>query len=98
MSSVTEKVRRPARGGSRRLSRTEQAGSIERLRRYVADTLWAEGHREELLRRYPEQWVAVFDKRVIGHDADPAALLSRLPDPAYTYQMFLTKDPWDAIL
>ena len=45
------------------------------LRRFHMDTQYYEAHREELLERYPEQWVAIYDKQVVGTAPDFDQLL-----------------------
>lgn len=36
------------------------------LQNFQRDIDYAEAHREELLNRYPEQWVAILDQQVVG--------------------------------
>lgn len=38
----------------------------QELERYRNDALYFEEHRQELLERYPEQWVAVYNREVAG--------------------------------
>ena len=45
------------------------------LQRFKADTAYFEAHRGELLHHYPEQWVAIFDRRVVASDANFDKLL-----------------------
>ncbi len=40
--------------------------------------LFYEAHREELLRQYPEQWVAIFEERVVGVNEEFDRLLEDL--------------------
>ncbi len=45
----------------------QQQDSIsQRLQRFQRDIDYYEAHREELLDRYPEQWVAVFNEQVVS--------------------------------
>ena len=43
----------------------EQDSVSQRLQRFQRDIDYYEGHREELLDRYPEQWVAIFNEQVV---------------------------------
>ncbi len=40
-------------------------GISQRLQRFQRDIDYYETHREELLNRYPEQWVAIFNEQVV---------------------------------
>ena len=40
------------------------------LQRFKRDTAYYEQHREELLEKYPEQWVAIFREKVVGASPD----------------------------
>ena len=44
------------------------------------DALYFEAHREELLKRYPEQWVAILKGEVVGADPNFDRLLDQLQD------------------
>ena len=48
------------------------------LRRFERDIDYYQAHRDELLRKYPEQWVAIFDQQVAGADPDVDRLLEKL--------------------
>ena len=48
------------------------------LQRFKRDTQYYEAHREELLTKYPEQWVAVFNQQVVGAAPDFEQLLAML--------------------
>jgi hypothetical protein len=48
------------------------------LRRLQKDTRYFEAHQEELLRQYPEQWVAILDQEVLGTASDFEQLLDAL--------------------
>lgn len=48
------------------------------LKRFQRDTAYYEQHREELLEKYPEQWVAIFNEQVVGASPDFYALLDGL--------------------
>lgn len=36
-------------------------------KRFLEDLDWAETHHSELLQRYREQWIAVYNKQVVAH-------------------------------
>lgn len=58
-----------------------QADEIcEGLQQFKRDGEYWHGHRAEFLALYPNQWVAVFEGRMVGHDADNQALLDRLDE------------------
>lgn len=46
----------------------------QELERYERDAEYFEEHREELLQRYPERWVAIYNQRVVGAARDPKRL------------------------
>lgn len=82
----------------RRLSPEENERAARELRAFEEDSDWIEEHYQELLAQYPEQWVAVQNKRVIASDPDVTALRAKVPDLAYTSRAFLTKHDGDVIL
>lgn len=48
------------------------------LQRFKQDTQYYEAHREDLLKQYPEQWVAIFNQQVVGAAPDFDQLLRAL--------------------
>ena len=47
------------------------------LQHFRKDTAYYEAHHEELLKKYPEQWVAIFDQQVVwGASSDYEQLLA----------------------
>ncbi len=50
----------------------------DQLARFQRDADYFESHYEQLLREYPEQWVAVFNQTVVGTASDFDALLETL--------------------
>ena len=48
------------------------------LRRFRTDALYYEAHRQELLQKYPEHWVAILNEEVVGADTDFDQLLNQL--------------------
>ena len=45
---------------------------------FQKDIEYSETHREELLNQYPEQWIAVLKRKVVGHASDVYELLDEL--------------------
>ena len=48
------------------------------LERYHADALWFGDHYKELRSLYPDQWVAVYGKEVVGAHEDAELLMTDL--------------------
>lgn len=48
------------------------------LERFHQDVTYFDRHYDELLTRYPEQWVAVLDQEIVGVDTDLERLAARL--------------------
>lgn len=48
------------------------------LDRYRDDALYLEENRAELLRRYPERWIAIYNRQVVGAAKDPGRLIRQL--------------------
>jgi hypothetical protein len=65
------------------------------LERYRVDADYFDAHRSELLLRYPEQWVAVYNQEVVGAAGDIEELVKQLERkgirPGRTYREFLTE-------
>jgi hypothetical protein len=45
------------------------------LQRFKKDTAYYEAHHDELLGKYPEQWVAIYNQQVVGTSPDYEQLL-----------------------
>lgn len=60
----------------------EKAGGEElfelRLRRFEDDVHYLQSIRPDLLRRYLDQWVAVFDKSIVGYGKSASELRKKL--------------------
>ncbi len=54
------------------------------LQRFKKDTAYYEAHHEELLQQYPEQWVAVYNQKVIGASPDYERLLDDVQAKGYS--------------
>lgn len=50
----------------------------QELERYRNDALYFEEHRQDFLERYPERWVAVYNREVAGTASRLAQLLRHL--------------------
>ena len=48
------------------------------LQQFHEDVVWFKTRRKELAAQYPDQWVAVYRKKVVGTDEDPEGLMTRL--------------------
>lgn len=55
--------------------------SLKRMREYNADVKYADAHRDELRRLYPDQWVGIRHKTVLAH-ADTAEEVVQALDEA----------------
>ena len=48
------------------------------LARFTADAKWFDSHYDELLAKYPDHWVGVYHKKVVGASTDGKALIVKL--------------------
>jgi hypothetical protein len=48
------------------------------LARFHRDVAYYEAHHDELMARYPEKWIAIYDETVVDADPDIERLLDRL--------------------
>lgn len=69
----------------------EQDSVFQRLQRFQRDIDYYESHRAELLDRYPEQWVVIFNEQVAGTDHDVERLLARLEEQGTPLESALIK-------
>lgn len=67
----------------------------QELERYRADAEYFEQHRRELLRQYPDRWVAVYNQAVVGAAKDIKRLVRQLErkgiQPGRSYREYLTE-------
>jgi len=70
----------------------------EQLLAFEEDRTWIEENLEELLGKYPEQWIAVKNGQVIASAPDFESLLSMVSDPAHTCIGFISKGPLEMVL
>jgi hypothetical protein len=54
------------------------------LQRFKKDTAYYEAHHDELLEKYPEQWVAIYNQKVVGASPDYEQLLNDLQAKGYS--------------
>lgn len=48
------------------------------LERFTADAKWFDSHYDDLLAKYPDHWVGVYHKKVVGASTDGEALIVKL--------------------
>lgn len=48
------------------------------FKQYQRDIEYAETHHEELMNQYPEQWIAILNRKVVGTDSDVYQLIDGL--------------------
>jgi hypothetical protein len=56
---------------------------------FQADEAWIDTHLDALSARYPDEWIAVRQRAVIGHDPDLGHLLNQVSDLALTCVQFI---------
>ena len=71
---------------------------IHKLLAFEEDRVWISKNWETLLEKYPEEWIAVKENKVIARDPDLSRLLSKLSDPSHTCIEFITREPIETIL
>ena len=49
-----------------------------KLQQFHEDVIWFETHRKELVAQYPNHWIGVYQKEVVGADEDLEALMKRV--------------------
>ena len=66
------------------------------LARFTADAIWVDDHREELLKQYPDQWIAVYNQQVVGSAAEIEELVEQLErdgfPPNHIFTEYLTDE------
>ena len=50
----------------------------EQMEQFDRESAYFVAHQEELLREYPDQWVAIYGERVVGADPDRTQLVADL--------------------
>jgi hypothetical protein len=70
------------------------------VERFTRDGLYLDQHRQELLERYPDQWVAVYNQEVVGAAKDPKQLVRQLkrrgipPGETYWERLSTEEEVW----
>ena len=54
------------------------SNSENRIERHYGDVEYYEAHYRELLNRYPDQWIAVRNRKVVGTSGDAFKLMANL--------------------
>ena len=72
-----------AEGGARKPIRAPSDDIMAEMQHFKEDALFFNAHHREILRLHPDQWVAVYDKQVVGADADLHRLLDNLKTLGY---------------
>jgi hypothetical protein len=67
------------------------------LDRFTQDALYLDRRRQELLERYPDQWVAIYQQTVVGAAKNPERLVRQLerkgiPSGQTYWEYLSTKD------
>ncbi len=60
------------------LSRAARTARQDDLKPLEADMVWYKTHRRQLQRRYPKEYLAILDRRVLDHDPEFSALAARV--------------------
>jgi hypothetical protein len=72
------------------------------LERFRADAMWLSQHREELLKKYPERWIAVYKKDVVATAKSPKQLFRKVEQkgirPGKVVHDYLTEEEFDLIV
>ena len=55
------------------------------------NTAYYESHYEELLDQHPDQWVAIYEQKVMGTDSDQRKLLTALKEDGVPLNKVLVK-------
>jgi hypothetical protein len=66
----------------------------EELQRHRQDALYFQQHRQELLTRYPDRWIAIYHQQVVGAAKDHKRLRQQLErkgiPPGQVFREYLT--------
>jgi hypothetical protein len=65
---------------------------------FANDHAWVERNRSDLVRRFPDRWIAVRNGQVIASAPDVDALQSQIPDAPHACVEFLASHPVEMIL
>lgn len=68
----------------------------QELERYTQDRLWFEQHHDELLQRYPERWVGIYNQQVVAAAKDLGRFIRQIKTkgipPGDVYREYLTEE------
>ena len=75
-------------------------GGAEKSEQFTQDHVYIEEHWEELLKEYPDKWIAVLQGKIIASADSSSALISAIPkqDRGSTAIKFMDTDPKPLIL
>ena len=81
-----------------KLSKEKQKEMLGDLERFRQDIDWVEANTLELFKQYPEEWVMVYNKTIVGHGKDLQLLCNRMCkegkyDPGHCAGQFITNKP-----
>ena len=62
------------------IKKGRRSNLTEEFLRFRNDTAYFEVHREQLLEKYSDQWVAIYNQEVVGASPDARQLLSDLQE------------------
>ena len=91
---------RPERAKGDKKTQDLDAALQAELDRFHKDTTYREAHLKELLERFPEQWVAIFNEQVVGAALDLEQLLDDLqargipPGQAFVERVTAKDETW----
>jgi len=75
---------------------------VSSLQEFNEDIEWLQKHRDKLIPRYGDKWVAVWKEKIVDHDEDLDALIRRLINKGYEPEHmvieYLSREPIEAIL
>ncbi len=61
------------------------------LKRYKRDVEYLEAHYSELLQSHPDQWIAIYDRKVVGTSPDLTQLLDQIQSAGISPGVTLTE-------
>lgn len=74
----------------------------QELARFREDAVYVDEHWEELVARYPERWIAVYERKVVADAKSPTQLRSKVLKkgipPGDTYRKFLSTKEEDLLI
>ena len=80
-----------AEGGVPKPIRAPSDDIMVEMQHFKEDALFFNAHHREILRLYPDQWVAVYDKQVVGADEDFRLLMKDLKALGYPLKCLVVR-------